>query len=106
MDNRFYVDDVPLARSMDEWPPEIRLDEDGNPKAEKVRSAPMFPTGEMIRRMRTSRGVSQRELASRIGRTQSAIAYYERGDSVQFDIMASIARALGYEIVIRKKKTK
>lgn len=101
--NRFYVDDVPLARSMDEFPPELYADK---PKPKQVHDS-RFETGPIIRQMRENRGVSQEELAKRICRARSYVGVLEtRTGSCRFDTIAMIARALGYEIVFRKKEDK
>ena len=100
---RFYVDDVPLARSTDEFPPELYAD---NPRPKQVHDS-RFETGPIIRQMRANRGVSQEELAKRINRSRSYMAVLEtRTGSCRFDTLAMIARALGYEIVFRKKEDK
>lgn len=66
-----------------------------------------FDTGPIIKTMRESRNVSQEELAKRICRSRSYMAVLEtRTGSCRFDTLAMIARALGYEIVFRKKEDK
>lgn len=64
-----------------------------------------FETAPIIKQMRSSRGVSQEELSKRINRSRSYMAALEtRSGSCRFDTLAMIARALGYEIVFRKKE--
>jgi len=104
-EKRFYIDDVPVAKDMSEWPPELHLDENGNPKPKAPPAYEMFDTAPMIRHMRTSRGLSQRQLAERLGRVPSCISELEtRTGSATFATMARIARACGYEIIFRKKE--
>jgi transcriptional regulator with XRE-family HTH domain len=58
--------------------------------------APGF-TG-VVKRMRSAAGLSQTELAARLGTTQSAIARWETGDvSPRLDTLARIAEACGLE---------
>jgi ribosome-binding protein aMBF1 (putative translation factor) len=91
-DDRFYVDDVPLARNMDEFPPKQR------PK--KPLDA-RYATGPIIARMRRRRGLTQHELSRRIGRTQTYIGALEsKHESCRYDTLAKIARACGYKIII------
>lgn len=55
---------------------------------------------EAIRRARSVAGVSQRELARRLGRSQSHVFMIERGQRrVDIHELMSIARALGLEPV-------
>ncbi len=61
--------------------------------------------------MRTRRGVTQAEVAERMGITQSAVAKLEdRGDSVKMSDVASYAEALGYAVQLKfteiKKRTR
>lgn len=64
-----------------------------------------FQTAPIIRYMRESRGVSQADLAKRICKSRSYIGVLEtRTGSCHFDTLAMIAKALGYEIVFRKKE--
>ena len=66
-----------------------------------------FETGPIIKQMRIGRGVSQEDLAARVNRARSYIAVLEtREGSCRFSTLAMIARALGYEIVFRKKEDK
>ena len=96
-DDRFYVDDVPLARNMDEFPPEVKL-EKPKPKRQVDKR---YVTGPIIARMRKRRGLTQQELSRRIGRSRSYIAALESvHESCRYDTLAMIARACGYKIII------
>ena len=54
-----------------------------------------------IRTLREKRGLSQRELAERLGTTQSAIARLEAGNvSPSLPTLDKVAAALGVELVI------
>jgi len=54
-----------------------------------------------IRRLREARGLSQRELAERVGTTQSAIARLEAGNiSPSLPTLDRIADALGAELTV------
>lgn len=54
-----------------------------------------------IRRLREARGLSQRELAERVGTTQSAIARLEAGNnSPSLPTLDRIAAALGAELTV------
>ena len=57
---------------------------------------PIFPTNRM-RHVRTIRGLTQQELARRVGTTQATISYIERGDAIAVKpaMRKRIARALG-----------
>ena len=71
-----------------------RLDETGIP--------------EMLREARRYAGLSQGELATMLGTTQSAISRWERGhDTPRADTMAAFLRACGYEtdVVLRPRDT-
>ncbi len=62
-----------------------------------IRGAPfdVFPTNR-LRYARTIRGLTQQELARRVGVTQGMISYIERGDAqrVKKETMKRISRAL------------
>ena len=54
-----------------------------------------------IRRLREARGLSQRELAERVGTTQSAIARLEAGNiSPSLPTLDRIAASLGVELTV------
>jgi ribosome-binding protein aMBF1 (putative translation factor) len=56
---------------------------------------------EIIYRLRTAKGMTQTELARRMGTTQSAIARVEGGGSIPtLDLLDRVGRALGVEIVL------
>lgn len=55
----------------------------------------------LVRRARMLAGLSQQELASRIGTTQSAVSRWERGhDEPRLSTLTSIARACGLRLAI------
>lgn len=61
-----------------------------------------MPAAELLRRARSSRGLSQRELAAAVGTSQSAIARYESGSVVPgFDTLERILRVLNHRIVLQ-----
>jgi len=54
------------------------------------------PIGSLVRDVREQAGLSQSELAARVGTTQSAISRWERGhDEPRLSTLANIARACG-----------
>jgi transcriptional regulator with XRE-family HTH domain len=58
--------------------------------------------GTLIREARRRAGLTQRELAARLGTTQSAIARLERGGTEpSFDRVVEAVRACGFELVPR-----
>lgn len=58
--------------------------------------------GQLIYDLRTEAGLSQRELAARMGTTQSVISRVEEGGGVRnrIDTLARVATALGRHLVI------
>ena len=57
--------------------------------------------GPLIRRLRNEAGVTQRQLAGRMGTTQSAIAALERpGSNPTFATVRDALDALGHELVL------
>ncbi len=55
--------------------------------------------GALIREARRRAGLSQRELASRLGRAQSVVARWERGTtSPSFDTVVDVVRNCGFEL--------
>jgi ribosome-binding protein aMBF1 (putative translation factor) len=109
MADRFFVDDVPLARSMSEFPPERYLDEDGNPKPQatkKKRIDERYLTGPIIEKMRKRRGMTGAELSKRIGRAPNFIRTIEnKYESCRYETLAKIARECRYKIIIVPEET-
>jgi transcriptional regulator with XRE-family HTH domain len=61
--------------------------------------------GELIRRLRTEHGLSQRDLAYRAGTSQSAIARIESGDEdITWKRLTSILAAMGDEPVLDSRR--
>lgn len=60
-----------------------------------------MPAAELLRRARSRRGLSQRDLASVVGTSQSAIARYESGSVVpSFDTLERILGVLHHRLVL------
>lgn len=58
-------------------------------------------TAELLRRARLSAGLTQSELAVRIGTAQSAISRWERGhDEPRLGTLAAIVSACGFRLVL------
>ena len=54
--------------------------------------------GNVVRAARLKAGLTQRELAERVGTTQSAVARWEKGvESPRLDTLSSLLRACGIE---------
>lgn len=72
---------------------------------ERARSS--FELGEQVRAMRETQGLSQAELAKRIGSTQPAIARLEAGGvAPTVTTLGRIAAALGRDLVVTFPKAK
>lgn len=58
--------------------------------------------GQLIHRLRTEAGLSQRELAARIGTTQSGVSRLEAGDGTtsRLDTLARVASAVDRRLVV------
>lgn len=58
--------------------------------------------GQLIHDLRTAAGLSQRELAERMGSTQVAVSRLEEGGGAhnRIDTLASVANALGRHLII------
>lgn len=62
-------------------------------------------TGELIRAARTEAGLTQRQLAERVGTTQSAVARWEAGGDIpRLDKFDQILRACGIELDLRFRR--
>ncbi len=60
-----------------------------------------FELGERVRGAREKLGITQAQLAARIGSTQPAVARLEAGGvSPSLDTLRKIAHALGFELVV------
>jgi transcriptional regulator with XRE-family HTH domain len=60
-----------------------------------------FELGDRVRRLRETKGMSQSELARRIGSTQPAVARLEAGGvAPKVETLERIAAALGMELVV------
>lgn len=61
--------------------------------------------GELIRAARAEAGLTQRQLAQRVGTTQSAIARWESGsETPRLDRLDSVLRACGIELDLRFRR--
>lgn len=57
--------------------------------------------GDLIREARRRAGLTQAQLAERVGTTQSAVARWERGRSApSFDTVRRLVRACGLDLVV------
>ena len=75
----------------------------GEPAAEaRARIEQEFTLGQLIYDLRVAAGLSQRELAERMGTTQSVISRLEEGGGVRnrIDTLARVATALGRHLVL------
>ena len=62
-------------------------------------------SGELVRQLRSTAGLTQRELAERMGRPQSMIARWERShDSPRLDSLIAVAQACGTELDITMRR--
>lgn len=69
---------------------------------EYQRQAPRYALVRELIRVRKSAGLSQTELARRIGTTQGVISRLESGEhSPKFETVADAARALGYRLDVK-----
>jgi transcriptional regulator with XRE-family HTH domain len=70
-----------------------------------VKSIPISPRGELggvIRRARQQAGLSQAELAARVGTAQSAVSRWERGhDEPRLSTLSAILAACGLALRLR-----
>ena len=66
-----------------------------------------FDIAERVRQERERRGVTQAELAARIGSSQPALARLEAGGvTPSFDTLRRIAKALGLELVVDLRRVR
>ncbi len=55
--------------------------------------------GEQIKRIRKEKGLTQREVCERMGKTPSIIGQYENGARLpKYDTLKEIAKALGVQV--------
>ena len=66
--------------------------------AERRAAAPAFHAGAALRRLRSSRGLTQQELATRLETTQPEISKLERRRDVRVSTMRAYVVALGGEL--------
>jgi transcriptional regulator with XRE-family HTH domain len=52
----------------------------------------------LIREVRRQRGVTQAQLAARLGKSRSAIAMYETGHDIPWSVLVAIARCLDVDV--------
>jgi ribosome-binding protein aMBF1 (putative translation factor) len=72
---------------------------------EYQRLAPRYQLLRQLIDARTQAGISQTELARRIGKTQSVIARLESGEhSPKLETIADAARAMGYRLDVQLKR--
>ena len=75
----------------------------GTPSAEKRKAVEQdLDLGQLIYDLRTEAGLSQRELAERMGTTQSVISRLEEGGGAKnrIDTLARVAKALDRHLVL------
>lgn len=60
--------------------------------------------GKLIAEARTSVGITAEELGERLGVSKVAVSQWENGRSISLDRASEVLEALGYEIVISKRK--
>lgn len=90
---------------MEKWEDlEKELLEDRNVKKEFDKLAPRYAVISGIIRVRLEKGLTQKELAKKIGTKQSAIARLETGNTnPSVDFLERIASAMGYTLQIQIK---
>ncbi|HZU12191.1 MAG TPA: helix-turn-helix domain-containing protein [Chloroflexota bacterium] len=82
---------------------DLRAERLSQPEARQAYDAAMraFQLGEEVRRLRTDRGVSQQELAERMGVAQSVVARLEAGGvEPRLSTLDRVAQALGVELTV------
>ena len=56
---------------------------------------------ELVRMIRRERGLSQAELADRVGVSQASMSYYERGQTTPTDAIVAKLEQLGERVELR-----
>jgi transcriptional regulator with XRE-family HTH domain len=81
---------------------DIKKQRSGPTDEERAAIEQDFALGELIYELRTSAGLSQRELAERMGTTQSVISRLEEGGGAhpRLDTLARVATALDRHLVV------
>jgi ribosome-binding protein aMBF1 (putative translation factor) len=82
---------------------ELRTERERSPeyRAAYDRARQAYEIGKKVRELREARGLSQKELAQRMGTTQSVIARLELGGAEpRFETLERVARALDSDLVI------
>ena len=70
-------------------------------KKEYEKSALQFNIAEMVMRARIKRGMTQKQLAKRVGTKQPSVARVESGNYVpSLNLLNKIAKALGTELIL------
>jgi HTH-type transcriptional regulator / antitoxin HipB len=64
-------------------------------------------TAEILRQRRKARGISQRELASKLGVQQARLSLFENGQAhLTLERLIAIARVLDLDVVLRERPSK
>jgi ribosome-binding protein aMBF1 (putative translation factor) len=81
---------------------DLKKQRPGQPDEERACIEQGFTLGELIYKLRTSERLSQRELADRMGTTQSVISRLEEGGGgrPRLDTLARVATALDRHLVV------
>ncbi|MFE7225731.1 helix-turn-helix domain-containing protein [Nocardioides sp. NPDC057577] len=81
---------------------EVRAERPGPSETMRASVEQDLALGQLIYDLRTDAGLSQRELASRMGTTQSVISRLEEGGGARnrIDTLARVATALGRHLVL------
>ncbi len=83
---------------------ELRAERLAAPEAQQAydAAARAFRLGEEVRRLRMTRGLSQQELAERVGLRQSVVARLEAGGAEpRLSTLDRVAQALGVELEVQ-----
>jgi ribosome-binding protein aMBF1 (putative translation factor) len=82
---------------------ELRAERERSPdyRAAYDRARQAYEIGERVRELREARGLSQKDLAQRMGTTQSVVARLELGGAEpRFETLERVARALDSDLVV------